>query len=596
MPFALESAPITPGRAVGIADDFISAQAQRAAPHRRARRGFRPASTPSGKTRTCSEDGTNLLHLVSLDGGGFVAVAADDAAQHPVLGFSTSGELPDGDIHNPFWALVGAEAQKRGGARQRRRQRRFQFSDSHPGRRRSRAAASASATLKSASATTVEDIRVAPLVKSRWNQKTVGSKKVYNYYTPSGYCCGCVATAMSQLMRFHGFPSASVTPRTFTCYVGAGQVETNMTMVGGIYDWASMPLVPTSSISDAQREMIGRICFDAGVSVRMAYGYSGDESGAFGGFEHDPLKSVFGYASAESCISASGTLSDAEIKSAILANLDAGFPVLLGILHLSQTGTASNGHAILADGYGYIGETLYCHLNMGWSGSYDYWYALPDIGAGHRFNAVDTVTYNIFPNRTGQLVTGHVTDPFGNPMEGVTVNATIRRSQFLSTSASATTDENGIYAIFAPAGRDCTETLSVTYSGWTSASLSTSTCASKSPSNINWDTGDYSYDASTGLRVGNSWGNDFTVGNTNGTAAAIGSLTPDAGGSQTGTTALSLSLSGTVGAWYDVERTFSLESPQWKVVESFMIPTSGAMSVDLPTDGSDSAFYRIVPK
>ena len=423
----------------------------------------------------------------------------------------------------------------------------------------------------------------------------MGSKKTYNYYTPNEYCCGCVATAMAQLMRFHEFPFSSVAPQTFTCYIGTGQVATNITMKGGTYAWASMPLVPTSTISDSEREMIGRICFDSGVSMRMSYGFSGEESGAFSGFELDPLKSVFGYASAESYIADSGSIPDAEIKSAILANLDAGYPVLLGILHISQTGAQSNGHAIIADGYGYIGKTLYCHLNMGWSGSYDYWYALPEIGTSYSFNAVESVTYNIFPDTVGQLVTGHVTDPFGNPMEGVTVNATIRRSQFLSSSASATTDENGIYAIFAPSGKTCTETLSVTVSGWTSASLSTSTSASKSPKNINWDTGSCSYD-SPGLRIGNSWGNDFTVGNTNGTTAVLGSLMPADGESQSDVPSLSLSLSGTVGAWYAVERTFGLESPQWEVVESFMIPSAGATTVELPTDGSDSAFYRIVPK
>ena len=42
-------------------------------------------------------------------------------------------------------------------------------------------------------------------------------------------------------------------------------------------------------------------------------------------------------------------------------NLDSQLPVKLGI---NQSG--NNGHAILADGYGYDTGTMYHHLKMGW--------------------------------------------------------------------------------------------------------------------------------------------------------------------------------------------------------------------------------------
>ena len=67
---------------------------------------------------------------------------------------------------------------------------------------------------------------------------------------------------------------------------------------------------------------------------------------------------------AMSYISNSGSLSDAVVKNAMLANFDARYPVGIAI---SSTTTGS-GHSIVADGYGYSGSSLYIHLNMGWGG------------------------------------------------------------------------------------------------------------------------------------------------------------------------------------------------------------------------------------
>ena len=593
LPLALASAPITPERAIGIASDFVSRQPSRdhAASPQKARARMRPSSAPSGRTRTCAENGTNMFHLVSLDGGGFVTVSADDSTR-PVLGFSASGDLPDCDPCNPFWALVGGDVDASRGRQHRRgRRRHFKFADRNV-TNTTRLRSAATATLSAASAASADDIRVAPLVKSKWNQGKIGSKKVYNYYTPSEYLCGCVATAMAQIMRYHKFPS-SVSPRSFTCYVGSGPTATNMTMIGGAYNWDAMPLSPSSSISDAEREMIGRICFDAGVSARMRYGFNGSESGTYGDFVHDPFKSVFGYASAESYFTDAGSITGDIVESAILANLDAGYPVLLGICNLDSNGDTHNGHAIVADGYGYNNGTLYCHLNMGWGGSSDYWYALPDIGTSFGFNTVDAVVYNIFPTNTGQLVTGRVTDPYGHSIEGAAMASDIQKSRrsFLIYRETSTTDANGIYATFT----SYKATISAEYEGWTSQGTAITTEASRSASNINWATGACSI-PNRGLYVGNRWGNDIVVGNANGTKASIATLSPATGGQQSEPSALSLSLSGTAGSWYNVERTYELHNPQWETVDSFIIPPAGSRSVSLPVEyGVDSAFYRVVP-
>lgn len=598
----LFAAPLSGGDAVTIAGKWLSQGAQaetksRAAPrravaHGAAKRRMRPEGAPTGNVRTCSQDGTNLFHLVALDGGGFVTVSADDSVP-PILGFSPSGDLPDADSANPFWSLVGgdAEAMAAGGNGKVSRMgkghlRRFTVADSTVARSVASMIRSAAAN-PITSASGLDDLRIEPLVKSEWNQSYVGSKKVFNYYTPNSYVCGCVATAMAQLMRFHTYPTASVKSQTFTCYTN--NVAVSLTMKGGTYDWDNMPLVPQTSITDAQREAIGRLCYDAGVAMRMAYNTTANGgSGAFVPFAHDPLCNVFGYANAQSyTVNYTESISEEQIKGAILANLDAGFPVLLGIY-----GSNAGGHAILADGYGYADGTLYCHLNMGWSGSYDYWYSLPSIPSSPKFTALNTVVYNVFPDATGELVTGRVLDPFGESLEGATVSVKISYRKGFRTYTSTTnisTSSSGHFAVFAPAGLSSTISLSASSGEWTSTNTVTATTTpSSSPINMNYETGDYFYSLSSGLNIGNSWGNDLYLAPTNAVAADFTAFSSIGDG-------FAATFTGTPGARYRVEWTESLSPPAWNTFANVMIPASGEVSLTLSApEGVPSRFYRIV--
>lgn len=453
---------------------------------------MRPVRKPSGRVRTYGVGGTNLFHLVALEGGGFVAVSAADR-QAPVVGFSSSDELPTPDDGGPLWALLRADA---------------------AARRNCGSAVSLMGSVSSESG--IDDVRVSPLVQSKWDQRYVGGKKTYNYYTPNGWYCGCVATAMAQLMRYYGYPSGTVAASTFTCYTNG--VAVSMTMKGGTYDWANMPLRPTSAITDTEREAIGRICYDAGVAMHMQYSSTG--SGALP-FMFDPLRNVFGFASAHTYIAADEytTLTDGEVENGILANLDAGCPVLLAINNASATA----GHAILADGYGYVDGTLYCHLNMGWSGSYDYWYAIPAITAGgYNFTVVNSITYNVFPDRTGEIVSGRVTDQSGVPLAGAEVSASVfytsksggwfssRLTTNIVSTVTATTGATGIYALYAPTNRSYSVLLSAVYNGATTNTITATTSVSASPRSVDFASGNYSSPRS-GLSIGNSWGNDFVI-------------------------------------------------------------------------------------
>jgi|GEM_PF-6736051 len=286
------------------------------------------------------------------------------------------------------------------------------------------------------SLSSLSDLRVAPLVQSTWNQTTEQGHNCYNYYTPDNYYDGCVATALGQLMRFWQFPTSGIGRVTQTVYVN-GQSQSAATRggdgSGGAYNWSLMPLSPSSAGYNAsQWQMIGALCYDAGVSVNMQYSSAG--SGAIMFQCANALQSVFHYSEAQY------VNNPTDLITPTAANLAAGCPVLFGI-------SGQSGHAVVCDGFGYDSGTLYFHINFGWDGAYNAWYVLPYLQTPYNFNVVNTIIYNAFPSSTGELLTGRVMSAQGAPIAGVTLVATTGGQGY-----SATTDSKGYYGIHAPSG------------------------------------------------------------------------------------------------------------------------------------------------
>ena len=424
----------------------------------------KPLKTPLGtsvaRVDTFSDaQGQPAYHIIYLDPCGFVIVSADDEVE-PIIGFVAGGTF-DPSPDNPLGALVSRDLPGRlEAARTLRNQR------GGPAQLGVKAgkwqellqAGDGIAMYGIASISGISDVRVGPLVASRWNQGDDSSHfaHCYNYYTPSNYPCGCVATAMSQLMRYYQFPTTGIGVRTFSIKVD--NVSQNAQTrggdgAGGSYNWSLMVLDPTSSTSDAQRQAIGALCYDAGLSVNMEY--ASDASGARN-IGEAALTSTFGYSNAIRGYYSSG-LAVSDLIVMINPNLDAGFPALLGI-----RGTAG-GHAVVADGYGYSSATLYHHLNMGWGSYQDAWYNLPTIDSAWPgpFTTIFECGYNIYVTGSGEIISGRVLDPAGIPVAGATVTA--QRSG--GGTYTATTDAKGIYAL-AKVPSSSSYTISVSGPAW----------------------------------------------------------------------------------------------------------------------------------
>ena len=123
----------------------------------------------------------------------------------------------------------------------------------------------------------IDDVRVGPLLTTSWAQGSLdsaGTIHCYNYYTPLNRVCGCTATAIGQIMYYHRYPTTRILPgeTLYDTIDGYGRYEvgtdgnggmTNTTTgtytefdppYGGPYNWNLMVPSPTSSTSEDSRK------------------------------------------------------------------------------------------------------------------------------------------------------------------------------------------------------------------------------------------------------------------------------------------------------------------------------------------------------
>ncbi len=438
--------------------------------------------------------GNALYYVVYLEPSGFVIVAGDDLVE-PIVGFARAGQF-DPSNATPLGALVGNDLSARVAYA---RQAGSVLTDTNAVQAQAKwqqlAPADGAPVITPKGIATVSDVRIAPLTQTTWDQQTAagaGSAACYNYYTPpyangstANYPAGCVATAMSQLMRYYQFPTTSVGTAGFTVY-SDGTPQTYYLQggdsAGGPYVWSNMPLVPPDSPTTTQCQAIGALVADAGATVNMQYASGGSSSSLL--TAKTALTGTFHFVNA-----IKGWKNNLDIGAGLVGminpNLDARYPVLLGI---EGSGV---GHAVVADGYGYSASTLYHHLNVGWSGVSSAWYSLPLIDTSlYTFNVIDGCVYNAYTNGTGEIISGRVLDQIGRPV----VNAAVAATRTGGGNYTTTTDTQGIYAL-ARIPSASSYSITISKANYNSASTNLSTGTSSDMTSTS----------------GNRWGTDLTM-------------------------------------------------------------------------------------
>ena len=340
--FGLQANPVDVQKAKLLGTKFMKANTE-----------MKSASTDLAYT-AFADNGQTAFYVFAVQPKGFVIVSADDRAK-PILGYSTESnftpQLPDG-------LMTFFENYKAG------------FSQMYANNDERTAEAVADWTslektgLLSASKT---DRSVGPLMASIWNQTDL-----YNNMAPldpssvySGHCkSGCVANAMSQIMRYWEWPRHGQGGHGYDAnsyYGNYGWQEANFE--DATYRFELMPDFLDFASPQAEVDATALLEYHAGVSVDMGYG--ANASGAYSENVGPGMSDYFRYSPEwEHRYKPNGS---GAWMNDLRANLDADMP-----LYYASQGDAG-GHAYVLDGYDTNGMF---HLNWGWAGFDNGWYAI----------------------------------------------------------------------------------------------------------------------------------------------------------------------------------------------------------------------------
>lgn len=312
------------------------------------------------------DDGQPNLYIYNVEGGGFVIVSASRNMK-PVLAYSLKNSY-DGEIPEPAWYFINNYSKNvdycdEKGVKMADADTEWNLLENKelPAER---------------NATTVE-----PLIQTLWNQDYP-----YNYYAPecnnywNGNRCyaGCVACAMSQIMKYWNHPVQGSGSHS---YVHGTYGEQSANFGATTYNWSIMPFELGSQANDAAKA-VALLMYHCGVSVDMNFGPDG--SGAFSKDVETALRQYFGYCAAS--YQERSKYTEEEWIALLKSELDKSQPV-----YFSGTSDSGGGHAIVCDGYDAYD---YFSFNLGWSGSGNDYYSINDV-AGYHNNEAAVV--NIFP-------------------------------------------------------------------------------------------------------------------------------------------------------------------------------------------------------
>ena len=214
---------------------------------------------------------------------------------------------------------------------------------------------------------------IEPMVTTKWNQGDPYNQECPNYFGLGRSVTGCAATAMAQVLYFQREKSVTETQGDMPSYTITSDDYGTMTVPGvpsgSPIDWNNMTDTYNSSSTAIQKKAVAQLMRYCGVSVEMGYSNSG--SGAYSSRVHDAMNKYFGYGTAAK-YAYSENYSDDSWDALLYNELKQGRPFYLSGFN------EDGGHAFVGDGY----KDGCFHINWGWGGSSDGYYALNKMKPG----------------------------------------------------------------------------------------------------------------------------------------------------------------------------------------------------------------------
>jgi len=239
-----------------------------------------------------------------------------------------------------------------------------------------------------------------PVAISEWRNEFKAGKPVkelstplWNQGTPYNNQCpmdkkersltGCVATAVSEVMRFHSWPvNGNGVIVGYTCSSGA-KVSTRS--LNHAYDWENMPYNQSDINTDAKRDAVSGLMADVGAALHLDY----SASGTSGNPAQSALVNNFGYSSTIYFDFRVNYTDDEWIK--MLKNeINCNRPIIY-----DGQDKAEGGHCFVFDGYD---DKDYFHVNWGWGGKNNGYYLISALNPSkYKYNSDQEALFGFKP-------------------------------------------------------------------------------------------------------------------------------------------------------------------------------------------------------
>ena len=225
--------------------------------------------------------------------------------------------------------------------------------------------------------------------------------------TLSGVQCvtGCVATAASQIMYHHQYPTRGTGSHSYTWKTGSQTLSADFGNT--TYDWANMlPDYSGNNYTMAQANAVATLMSHTGIACDMEYNTSANGGSAT--ISHKMMTALirhFGYDTGIRVLP-KDYMDENEMLNLIAQDLQAGHPIFM-----SGYTTNNEGHAFVCDG---MQSNGYIHINWGWDGYCNGHFAISAMNpygqgtggaaSGQGFTEGVSAFTGIQPNRNGMAI------------------------------------------------------------------------------------------------------------------------------------------------------------------------------------------------
>jgi len=289
---------------------------------------------------------TQNSYYIYNTGGGFVIVAGDDRAEQ-ILGYGDRN-FDMNNIPCGLQAMLNIYKEQ------------IDYLLDHP---------ELEVETPSLNAPKLSSISVLPLLKAKWDQDQPYNNQCpfYNGSNESRCVTGCCCTSLCQVMYYWKYPTAPVP--SIPAYTTMSTNISLPALPSTTFDWDNMlDTYKNVNYTVAQANAIAWLMRYVGQAEEMGYGTTYGSIASIA----DVLRAakMFGYDHNAKYIYKRNQYTDAQWASLIQTELRAGRP----IIYTAGDSNGGSGHCFNLDGYDRATNTY--HINWGWSGIFDGYFAL----------------------------------------------------------------------------------------------------------------------------------------------------------------------------------------------------------------------------